>query len=75
MTSLLTDHALMRAQGMPPDLGAALAANPAAGVAFDRMSYAMRHEYIDWIESAGWSELRRGRVKRVMARVGIPARL
>jgi uncharacterized protein YdeI (YjbR/CyaY-like superfamily) len=76
MTALLTDESMVRGRaGVPHDLGVVLAMHPAAGAAFDRMSLATRREYIDWIESAGWTELRRGRVKRVLARVGVPARL
>ena len=76
MTVILSDETMGRARaGVPPDLGAALATNPAAAAAFDRMNHTTRREYIDWIESAGWTELRRGRVKRVVSRVGMPARL
>jgi uncharacterized protein YdeI (YjbR/CyaY-like superfamily) len=76
MTAILTDETMMRAQsGVPPDLGAALAANPAAAAAFDRLTYAARRECIDWIEAAGWTQLRRGRIKRVLARIAVPSRI
>ncbi len=59
-----------RRPDVPPDLAAALRSNRDAAEAFDRLTFSGRRELVDWIEAAGWTPYRRGRVKRVLLRLG-----
>jgi hypothetical protein len=47
---------------VPDDLAAALAADPAAREAFDKLSYTHRKEYVRWVEEAKKEATRAGRV-------------
>src|SRR3954452_2020839 len=47
---------------VPPDLGAALAADPAVQAAFAALSYTHRKEYVRWVEEAKKAETRAQRV-------------
>src|SRR4051794_2589533 len=47
---------------VPPDLGAALAADPAVQAAFAALSYTHRKEYVRWVEEAKKDETRAQRV-------------
>jgi hypothetical protein len=62
-----------RTVDVPPQLGAALAADPEAGAAFAGLSYTHRREYVRWITSATREETRRDRLERAvgMLRAGI----
>jgi Bacteriocin-protection, YdeI or OmpD-Associated/Domain of unknown function (DUF1905) len=51
---------------VPSDLGTALAANPAAKEAFDRLSFTHRREYVEWVEEAKRSETRTRRIARTV---------
>jgi hypothetical protein len=51
----------------PADLRAALAADPEAGAAFERLSYTHRKEYAEWVAEAKRAETRRRRVERTLA--------
>jgi hypothetical protein len=51
----------------PSDLRAALAADPEAGAAFERLSYTHRREYAEWVAEAKRAETRRRRVERALA--------
>lgn len=57
---------------MPPALAAALAADPEAGAAFDRLAYTHRKEYARWIAEAKRDETRDRRVAQAvdMVRAG-----
>lgn len=54
---------------VPPDLGAALAASPAAGAAFGRLAYTHQREYVDWIVEAKRPETRARRVAGTVDRL------
>jgi Bacteriocin-protection, YdeI or OmpD-Associated/Domain of unknown function (DUF1905) len=60
----------------PPALAVALAADPAAQAAFDRMSYTHRREYAEWIADAKQEATRARRVARALEllRAGKPVR-
>jgi hypothetical protein len=51
----------------PSDLRAALAGDPEAGAAFERLSYTHRREYAEWVAEAKRAETRRRRVERALA--------
>jgi len=51
----------------PSDLRAALAADPEAGAAFERLSHTHRREYAEWVAEAKRAETRRRRVERALA--------
>jgi hypothetical protein len=53
----------------PPDLAAALAAEPAAREAFAAMSFTHRREYVEWIEGAKRPETRARRIAATVSRV------
>ncbi|MEP6696149.1 MAG: YdeI/OmpD-associated family protein [Pseudonocardiales bacterium] len=59
----------------PAALAAALAGDPVAKAAFDRMSYTHRREYADWITAAKQEVTRNRRVARALEllRAGKPA--
>jgi hypothetical protein len=50
----------------PADLAAALAADPAARAAFDRLSFTHRREYVEWVTGARRPETRRRRVQQAV---------
>ena len=54
---------------VPEDLAAALAADPAAAAAFERLSYTHRREYVEWVAEAKRPETRRRRVDETVARL------
>jgi hypothetical protein len=54
---------------VPEDLAAALAADPAAAAAFERLSYTHRREYVEWVGEAKRAETRRRRVEETVARL------
>lgn len=54
---------------VPADLRAALAADPAAQAAFEKLSFTHRREYVEWIEEAKRPETRARRVRATMERV------
>ncbi len=58
-----------RAVVVPDDLGAALAADPEAAAAFDRLSFTHRREYVTWIEEAKRPETRARRVAGTLERL------
>jgi bifunctional DNA-binding transcriptional regulator/antitoxin component of YhaV-PrlF toxin-antitoxin module len=51
----------------PPELAAALAADPDAAAHFERLAYSHRREYVKWIEEAKRPETRAGRVGKAVA--------
>ncbi len=57
-----------RTVDVPDDLREALVADPAAGVAFDQLSYTHRKEYVDWISEAKRHDTRARRVAKTLAR-------
>ena len=54
---------------VPVDLEGALAADPAARAAFDRLSFTHRREYVEWIAEAKRPETRARRVAGTVERV------
>ncbi len=54
---------------VPADLAAALAEDPAAAAAFERLSYTHRREYVEWITEAKRDETRRRRIAETPARL------
>jgi hypothetical protein len=59
----------------PPELSAALAADPAAQAAYDALPFTHRQEYARWIDEAKKSETRAERVRKTitrLARTGAP---
>ena len=61
---------------LPPALAAALAADPAAGRAFEQLAFTHRKEYVRWIEEAKRPETRERRIAQAvqMLREGRPLR-
>jgi hypothetical protein len=58
-----------RVVDVPTDLAQALATDAAAQVAFDRLSYTHRREYVDWIAQAKRPATRARRVAETVDRV------
>lgn len=54
---------------VPPDLAAALAADPGASETFDRLSYTHRRDYVLWITQAKRPETRARRVTGALERL------
>jgi hypothetical protein len=54
---------------VPPDLRAALNADPAAKSAFAKLSFTHRREYVEWVEEAKRPETRGRRVASTVERV------
>lgn len=54
---------------VPPDLAAALRADPHADAAFAALAYSHRKEYVRWVEEAKKAETRADRVARTVERV------
>jgi hypothetical protein len=57
---------------VPSDLAAALADDPAAAAAFERLSYTHRREYVEWLGEARRPETRQRRVDETVARLRAP---
>ncbi|MFZ5475190.1 MAG: YdeI/OmpD-associated family protein [Myxococcota bacterium] len=60
---------------VPPELAEALAGDPMAKVAFQRLSYSCRKEYADFVAEAKREETRRSRAHKVLPMVREGARL
>ncbi|QLQ06248.1 MAG: YdeI/OmpD-associated family protein [Anaerolineae bacterium] len=60
-----------RTVAVPDDLAAALAAQPGAAAAFERLSYTLRKEYVRQVESAKALETR-ARIAGIVARLTTP---
>jgi len=58
-----------RPLSVPPELAAALAAEPAAQAAFDRLSPSQRREYATWVAEAKREETRARRVAQALERL------
>jgi Bacteriocin-protection, YdeI or OmpD-Associated/Domain of unknown function (DUF1905) len=56
-----------RTVDVPEELSSALAADPAARAAFERLSYTHRKEYARWIEEAKHKETEQRRVQKAVA--------
>ncbi len=54
---------------LPPDLAAALEAQPGATAAFDALSYSVRKEYVRQVESAKAQETRTRRITGIVAKL------
>jgi hypothetical protein len=61
-----------RTVAVPDDLAAALAAQPGAAAAFERLSYTLRKEYVRQVESAKALETRARRIAGIVARLVTP---
>jgi hypothetical protein len=57
----------LRTVDVPDDLRSALAQDPAAKVAFDRLSFTHRREYVEWVEEAKRPETRARRIAATVA--------
>lgn len=55
-----------RVVDVPADLAAGLAANPAAGDTFARLSYSHQREYVEWITGGKRADTRLRRLARAM---------
>jgi uncharacterized protein YdeI (YjbR/CyaY-like superfamily) len=64
-----------RTVATPPELEAALAAEPAAAPAYAALSYSHRKEYADWITGAKKQETRESRAAKAIGMIlaGKPA--
>jgi len=60
-----------RTVDVPEDLAAALAAQPGARDAFDKLSYTMRKEYARQVESAKAQETRERRIAKIVAQLSL----
>lgn len=58
-----------RSVAVPADVRAALASDPAAQAAFERLSFTHRREYVEWVEEAKRSETRSRRIGSTIERV------
>jgi len=58
-----------RTVAVPDDLAAALAADPDAGAAFDRLPFSHRRKYVAWVEEAKRPETRARRVAGTLDRL------
>jgi hypothetical protein len=58
-----------RTVDVPNDLRAALAEDPGASTAFDRLSFTHRREYVEWVEEAKRPETRARRIAATIDRV------
>lgn len=54
---------------VPEDLQQALAANPQAQLAFEKMSYSHQKEYVDWIQDAKKAETRQSRIEKAISTI------
>jgi hypothetical protein len=57
---------------VPPDLAAALAAQPGASAAFDALSYTLRKEYVRQVEEAKAPATRERRIAAIAAKLASP---
>lgn len=55
-----------RTLAIPPDLARALADDPAAQTAFDRLSFSHRREYAEWLTGAKHAETRNRRLSKIL---------
>jgi hypothetical protein len=55
---------------VPPDLAAALAADPAAATAFEKLSYSNRRRHVLGVEDAKTAETRQRRIAKTVATLG-----
>jgi Bacteriocin-protection, YdeI or OmpD-Associated/Domain of unknown function (DUF1905) len=55
-----------RVVAVPPELEAALAADPAARAAFDRLSFTHRREYAEWVGGAKRAQTRERRLAQAL---------
>lgn len=58
-----------REVSVPAELAAALAADPAAKAAFDRLSFSHRREYAEWVAAAKRDETRARRAAQTIERL------
>jgi hypothetical protein len=58
-----------RTVDVPNDLRAALAEDPGASTAFDRLSFTHRREYVEWVDEARRPETRARRIAATVERV------
>ena len=58
-----------RTVDVPDDLRSALAEDPAAQAAFDKLSFTHRREYVEWVEGAKGPETRTRRIAAAVAYV------
>jgi hypothetical protein len=58
-----------REVSVPAALAAALAADPSAGAAFERLSFSHRREYAEWVAEAKRAETRARRVAQTIERL------
>jgi Bacteriocin-protection, YdeI or OmpD-Associated/Domain of unknown function (DUF1905) len=58
-----------REVSVPAELAAALTADPAAGAAFERLSFSHRREYAEWVAEAKRAETRDRRVAQTIERL------
>lgn len=58
-----------RTVDLPPDLAAALEAQPGARAAFDALGYSVRKEYVRQVESAKAQETRSRRIASIVAKL------
>jgi hypothetical protein len=58
-----------REVSIPAELAAALAADPAAEAAFERLSFSHRREYAEWVAGAKRAETRARRVAQTIERL------
>ena len=61
-----------RVVDVPPDLAAALDADPAARARFDAMSFSHRNEHVRAVESAKTQSTRQRRIAKAVADLGSP---
>ena len=54
---------------VPSDLAAALAADPEAGSAFDKLAYSHRREYVRWVTEAKRQQTRTDRIAKAVEMV------
>jgi hypothetical protein len=54
---------------IPPDLEQALAADPQARAAFEKLSYTHQKEYLEWIQSARKDETRQRRIEKTIEKL------
>lgn len=59
-------------EALPGDLGKALAAAPAAKLAFDRLSKSHRREYLLWVNEAKRPDTRARRIAGMIERLEVP---
>jgi hypothetical protein len=59
----------LRTVDVPDDLRSALAKDPVAHTAFDKLSFTHRREYVEWVEGAKRSETRTRRIAVTVADV------